>query len=239
MSAAKPAEPLLPAPPLVAQQGPSLQPHAAFLPNSELKPVHIGGVPYVVVYFDFEATGVNAEKCRAIEVAVTEHDSGESFSTLIRPHSRIIVPDEVKDLTSITTEMLFAQDVPGFKLAAERMEAKIVAWCARRPGARVLMVAHNAKRYDAKLLRNEYERADRAVPGSWLCADSLPMFKSLYPGLDGGHGLDNLRVKRMLKGGPAHRAKADTHALRNLMLQLDESQLEKAMSMLLANALPL
>ena len=68
-----------------------------------------------------------------------------------------------------------------------------------------------------------------------MCADSLPMFKKLHPHLK-YFRLDYLREHFRLKGGPAHRAAADTHALRDLMRLLDESQLATALSMLQATA---
>lgn len=66
-----------------------------------------------VVVFDFETTGLNADKCEIIEIGAVKIQNGvctETFSTLVNPHQKL--SQEISNLTGITDDMLvFAPDI--------------------------------------------------------------------------------------------------------------------------------
>jgi len=145
---------------------------------------------------------------------VVDCETGDSFSTLVKPgFSR--VPPRITEITQIDNRMISAPHVPGFALAAERMELQIAAWAERRKGDPILIAAHNAS-FDVSFLRAEYDRARRPVPSEWRYVCSLDLAKSLLPGIK-SRKLADLNSHFSLAQHTAHRAEGDAHMLRNLL----------------------
>ena len=120
-----------------------------------------------VIVFDLETTGLSKEKSRIVEIAAqTFGDPKSSFTTLVNP-GRFTIPSAVTALTGITNSMVSAADIPSFAMAAEQLEAFIDRAREARPGAPVLLVAHNARQFDAAFLQHEYRRLGRELPTSW------------------------------------------------------------------------
>ena len=132
-----------------------------------------------VIVFDLETTGLSKEKSRIVEIAAqTFGDPKSSFTTLVNP-GRFTIPSAVTALTGITNSMVSAADIPSFAMAAEQLEAFIDRAREARPGAPVLLVAHNARQFDAAFLQHEYRRLGRELPTSWRFCDTLPLARAM------------------------------------------------------------
>ena len=132
-----------------------------------------------IIVFDLETTGLSKEKSRIIELAAQSlHDPASSFSTLINP-GRFTIPAAITSLTGITNSMVSASNVPSFAMAAEQLEAFIDQARQSRPGAPILLVAHNARQFDAAFIQHEYRRLGRELPSSWRFCDTLPLARAL------------------------------------------------------------
>ena len=171
----------------------------------------------VVFAFDLETTGLRANVDRIIEVAVIECVTGEEFSTLVNP-GHTPVPKRITQITEITKGMVSAPDVPGFMLAAERMEQHIAQCLAKagRSSAPVLLAAHNCRNFDVGFLVAEYERAGRTLPADWQFVDTLPLAQALVRG-PANHKLVTLHSHFGLGTEKAHRAAADARMVRNIL----------------------
>ena len=162
-----------------------------------------------------ETTGLDEKHCRIIEIAVVACETGEAFSTLVKPgHSR--VPKDITDLTRIDNKMVNEPHVPGFALAAERLELHIAALAEKRGGAPIVFAAHHAK-FDVKFLCAEYKRIGRELPSAWLFFDTMILARSLLPQNKGRHKLLDLNAHFKLPQHAAHRAEGDAQMLRNVL----------------------
>ena len=168
----------------------------------------------LMLAFDVETTGFDASADRVIEIAVVDCETGEAFSTLVKPgHTRL--PVRITALTGIDNKMLNAPHVPGFSLAAERLELQISAWAGKRSGAPIVLAAHNAK-FDVDFLRAEYTRVGRVLPAEWRFADTLGLARALLPQRK-SHKLVDLNSHFKLAQHGAHRAEGDAQMLRSLL----------------------
>ena len=169
----------------------------------------------LLLAFDVETTGLDEKLCRIIEIAVVVCETGEAFSTLVKPgHSR--VSKDIADLTGIDNKMVNEPHVPGFALAAERLELHIAALADKCGGAPIVFAAHNAK-FDFKFLCAEYKRIGRELPSAWLFFDTMILARSLLPQNKGRHKLVDLNAHFKLPQHAAHRAEGDAQMLRNVL----------------------
>ena len=169
----------------------------------------------LLLAFDVETTGLDEKLCRIIEIAVVACETGEAFSTLVKPgHSR--VSKDITDLTGIDNKMVNEPHVPGFALAAERLELHIAALADKCGGAPIVFAAHNAK-FDFKFLCAEYKRIGRELPSAWLFFDTMMLARSLLPQNKGRHKLVDLNAHFRLPQHAAHRAEGDAQMLRNVL----------------------
>lgn len=112
-----------------------------------------------LVVLDLEATGTDPEKARIIQVAamrIVPADAGprwsQAFTKVVNPG--VPVPERVRDLTGITQEQL-DQGAPWPKVA-DRLGALIED---------ADLAGYNIASYDLPLLKAEYGRLNRNVPG--------------------------------------------------------------------------
>ena len=164
--------------------------------------------------FDVETTGLDASTDRVIEMAVVDCESGEAFSTLVKP-GQTRLPVRITEITGIDNKMVNAPHVPGFSLAAERLELQIAAWAGKRSSALVVLAAHNAK-FDVDFLRAEYTRIGRVLPAEWRFTDTLGLARALLPQRK-SHKLVDLNSHFKLAQHSAHRAEGDAQMLRSLL----------------------
>ena len=175
-----------------------------------------------IIVFDLETTGLSKEKSRIIELAAQSlSDPSASFSTLVNP-GRFNIPPAITALTGITNSMVSASNVPSFAMAAEQLEAFVDRVRQTRQGAPVLLVAHNARQFDAAFIQYEYRRLGRELPSSWRFCDTLPLARQLLrpEGLN-KFSMDVLRdyYSIDLEGADAqmHRAGTDARVLADIL----------------------
>jgi DNA polymerase-3 subunit epsilon len=171
----------------------------------------------IVIAFDLETTGIDHTKERIIEVAIINCETGAVFSTLVNP-GRTRIKAKITELTTITNAMVTHATVPGFGLAAERIELEIAAWASCRPGAPILLVGHNAKSFDAPFLSVEYKRAGRPLPDAWRFGDSLLLARLLLKKpVVANHKLATLHAHFKFADIGAHRAECDARMVQNVL----------------------
>ena len=186
-----------------------------------------------VIIFDLETTGLSKEKARIVEIAAqTFGSSPSSFTTLVNP-GRFNIPAAVTELTGITNSMVSAADIPSFAMAAEQLEAFVDRAREARPGAPVLLVAHNARQFDAAFLQHEYRRLGRELPTNWRFCDTLPLARAmLRPTGITKFNLDFLRQYYAIAvpdgDGGMHRALTDARVLAEILNRLLEHPSAKA-----------
>jgi DNA polymerase-3 subunit epsilon len=110
-----------------------------------------------LVCLDLEATGVDTESARIIEIALQRFVPGQSrpvstFEQVVDPG--VEVPQKVQELTGISQEDVIGQ--PTFAEVAEEVTNLI---------ADADLLGYNAGRYDVPLLEAEYERLGQKLPG--------------------------------------------------------------------------
>lgn len=163
-----------------------------------------------LVFFDTETTGLEADKCQIIELAmlvVKKDGTVAEYDEFVRLPDGAHVPEKIVMLTGITDEML-AAGISETRMAADFRDAV--------SGPKTLLIAHNCQ-FDQWFMRETLERvygkkdADRIMYSlDWL--DSLSVYKdrASYP-----HKLDNAIEHYGLSGAVAntHRAIDDTKAL--------------------------
>ncbi len=140
-----------------------------------------------------------------MEAAVLIHDGQleqDRWCGLVRP--RRPVSPFAQRFTGITPDMF--QGAPSFAMIASRLRHLI--------GTRV-MVAHNV-RYDATVLRNEFERAGLAFNPATLCTERLA--RQLAPNLAHYNLRSLCRHLGIAHAGP-HRAEADAEATLAVLLR--------------------
>ena len=183
-----------------------------------------------IIVFDLETTGLSKEKSRIIELAAQSlSDPSAAFSTLVNP-GRFTIPAAITSLTGITNSMVSASNVPSFAMAAEQLETFIESARQSRPGAPILLVAHNARQFDAAFMQHEYRRLGRELPSSWRFCDTLPLARALLR--PEGLAKFNMDVLREYYGvsidgedTQMHRAGTDARVLAEILNKLLENEL--------------
>jgi DNA polymerase III subunit alpha, Gram-positive type len=161
------------------------------------------------VAFDTETTGLSPAVARLVELSgVKFRYDGEiisTFSTLIDP--RMNIPREATAIHGITNRM-----VKGQPSSAEAVP-KFIKWA----GEDSVLAAHNA-RFDLGFL----EVALLEVPievRRFPVIDTLSLSRRLVPGAP-NHQLKSLAEYLGFQSDQYHRALADSHHVRNLLLKL-------------------
>lgn len=117
-------------------------------------------MPYPVVFFDLETTGVNVDNDRIIDITLirlekdpqTGQVNTSRFTTLVNP--RINIPKEVTDLTGLTNDMVSGS--PIFLKIAD---------IVLRMFNGATIVGYNSNKFDVPILYNEFQRAE--VDWNW------------------------------------------------------------------------
>lgn len=180
-----------------------------------------------VVFFDTETTGLDAERCRIIELAairIEQDDPGTFHITdgadlFIRLPEGRTIPDEIVKLTGITDEMLEAEGVTEAEAAV--IFTNMISF-KRGP---VLLVAHNAQ-FDLcftreMLWKHACDGEEMFEAADYL--DSLTVFKDrrAYP-----HRLENAiaayKLEDMVQN--SHRAIDDVTALLEVCRAMDDER---------------
>lgn len=173
----------------------------------------ISGIPLVV--FDFETTGLDANRDRVIEIGAQKTINGEvlgEMSTLI--YTDVEIPAVVQNLTGISPDMLVGKPTM-IDLLPEFLDFI--------KGA--ILVAHNAD-FDMSFLRAECSR--QGIDLDWPAFCTLKMARELLPDLE-RKNLDTLAEHFNLTFESRHRSIGDvkvTTAVLNNMLGHEGEYLE-------------
>jgi DNA polymerase-3 subunit epsilon len=160
-----------------------------------------------LLIFDLEATGLQIERARIIEFAcIRLLPSGKraSFETMVNPEEPI--PPEVQKITGITDYDVAA--APAFRDIVDRLETLL---------DNADVAGYNASNFDVPLLRAEFGRMGRALPGPYDRAvlDSLEILRK--------HEVRNLTWAHKFYFGTsipdAHRALADVEATELILFE--------------------
>lgn len=158
-----------------------------------------------LLIFDLEATGLQIESARIIEFACVRIEPGGSrtpFETLVNPEQPI--PPEVQKITGISDADVVG--APAFRDIADRI-AKLLDSAD--------VGGYNAANFDVPLLRAEFGRLRRPLPGPYdrVVLDSLEVLRK--------HEVRNLGwAHNFYFGRPipdAHRALADVEATERIL----------------------
>lgn len=157
---------------------------------------------------DFETTGLSpAMGARVIEVSAREvinGSAGREYATLVDPGVR--VPDEVTQITGITTAML-----KGAPNSATVMEA-LAEFVGPSP-----IVAHNAS-FDRRFFEHEAQPFLAGRSARTLC--TLLLARRLFPGLPNYKLGTIVRAVGIGVPGQLHRASADTFVTTHLFARI-------------------
>lgn len=160
-------------------------------------------IPEQYIVIDFETSGRDPHSCEPIEVAAVVMIGGEEvdcFSSMIKP-SRSVDGSEAQRINGITDAML--ADAPSYSLVAKRLCEWLGEW------ADFPVLAHNGDRFDFIIAR-------RMFPVRNTTIDTLPLFRSLLPGLASyAQGAVGSAVGVLPVG--AHRAQSDVRHLAALL----------------------
>lgn len=175
-----------------------------------------------VVLYDCETTGLSTQQHDIVQFAALPLVGGErigSYCSDVKLHRFDKVPQKAYEVHGIGWKRLKNAPVWG------DVWAGFVKWLdiVRHPHTRVLLVAHNGKRYDAPMVQAHCKRWGVVVPDWILWGDSLPVCRELYPKAE-SHKLEAMfalvcqadpTIKASLPTGvSAHDALYDTAMLR-------------------------
>jgi DNA polymerase-3 subunit epsilon len=160
-----------------------------------------------LLIFDLEATGLEIERARIIEFAcirISPSEARETFESTVNPEEPI--PSEVQQLTGITDEDV--RGAPTFREIAPTIERLL---------DNADVAGYNAANFDVPLLRAEFGRLRRPLPGPYDRAvlDALEVLRK--------HEIRNLDWAHTFYFGrsipDAHRALADVEATESILFE--------------------
>lgn len=177
------------------------------------------------IYYDFETTGLKADKDRVIELAFFDAASGQHFSSFVNPG--VPISAEITAITGINDAMV--KDAPPFSALIE----SIISFCQ----SPCILVAHNNDAFDYHFLKTEFERSGQKLP-EWKFFDSLKWAKKYRPDLP-KHALQYLREIYKIEENNAHRALDDVKVLASVVSKLlDDLPIATAVDLLYGSAVP-
>jgi DNA polymerase-3 subunit epsilon len=160
-----------------------------------------------ILFFDLESTAIDVEKARIIEFAgIRLSPAGErqTFRSFVNPECPI--PREVQELTGISEHDVAT--APTFRELVDTLEPLL---------HNADLSGYNAANYDVPLLRAEFKRLGRPLPGPFdrVVLDSLEILRK--------HEVRNLGWAHKFYFGTslanAHSALADVEATENILFE--------------------
>ncbi|XP_053407937.1 uncharacterized protein LOC128559651 [Mercenaria mercenaria] len=172
------------------------------------------------IIFGLETTGLNFD-VDIIQIAATDMTTESQFQMYVRPPSGYI-PKRVTEITELEMHglQMYHKLIPvkstGIKVALELFQNWIKQF------SRCVLVAHNAN-YDAKVFMNACEMHSINIDNLIGFADSLKLFRKLYPDRKGkgAHSQSSLVNDIFHKSYDEHNAIADVSCLKELLLSVE------------------
>ena len=164
-----------------------------------------------IIYFDFEATGLNPYHIKIIEYAFIKED-GTFKSSLVNPGEQL--EKKIIDITKITNEML--KDAPKLKEKKEEIWDYIYS-SNQQKGKKIYMIAHNVDGYDRFLLKRIF--VDdlpklQYLKDNVVFIDTLHLAKLVLPTMRSFSMATLCKIFQIDSGN--HRAYGDTMALQKV-----------------------
>ena len=164
-----------------------------------------------IIYFDFEATGLNPYHIKIIEYAFIKED-GTFKSSLINPGEQL--EKKIIDITKITNEML--KDAPKLKEKKEEIWDYIYN-TSKKVGDKIYMIAHNVDGYDRFLLKrifvDDFPKL-QYLKDNVVFIDTLHLAKLVLPTMRSFSMATLCKIFQIDSGN--HRAYGDTMALQKV-----------------------
>ena len=168
-----------------------------------------------IIYFDFEATGLNPYHIKIIEYAFIKED-GTFKSSLVNPGEQL--EKKIIEITKITNEML--KDAPKLKEKKEEIWDYIYN-TSKKVGDKIYMIAHNVDGYDRFLLKRIF--VDdlpklQYLKDNVVFIDTLHLAKLVLPTMRSFSMATLCKIFQIDSGN--HRAYGDTMALQKVYKDL-------------------
>lgn len=181
-----------------------------------------------VLAFDFETTGLSFAHDRVTDAAFILYnvlEPGRCWRQRCYIDGKRAMSKKACEITGITEDMF--KDMPCFEdfMVALRYRLKILA--ESDPPDQILLVAHNAQRFDMRMMMEEFSRTRLGFVDFWhdlnvyFFMDSLPLSREIMPQLK-RHTMTYMH--RAFFGTSidgAHGAMADTDALTKVLQHID------------------
>ena len=170
----------------------------------------------MLVYYDFETTGLNQFHDRITEMSFVKEDNSH-FTTLINP--QVNIPPFITKITKISNDMVVGK--PTFKEALPDMYNFLSN--GTQP---VYLVAHNNDGFDYLVMKAHLNKEGIKIKDlGYKYIDTLLFAKKLYPQFF-KHNLTKLCEQLQIEVEEAHRAHADCKMLKRLYRKMCEDLAE-------------
>ncbi len=162
----------------------------------------------MLVYYDFETTGLNQFHDNITEYCFIKEKSKEKLSSLVNPQKPI--PEIVTKITGITQQMV--DNAPIFQDHLQN-----ILQFLSTPNKYTYLVAHNGDNFDFIILREQLKKIGHSIYNIPLKSiDTLMFAKKLYPNIN-KYSLSNLCKQFGINVLSAHRAESDTIMVKSLL----------------------
>jgi len=138
--------------------------------------------------------------------------TGKMLTTLINCTGYI--HPKAYDLHKITRRSL--RGYPNFA-GVHELIGGFLHWVGSDESECVVIIAHNAS-FDFRVMKRGFDNLKLELPDNWVFADSIPVFKELYPGLE-KYKLSFLADHFQVKNRPTHRSLSDVLCLEELFFR--------------------
>ena len=177
------------------------------------------------VFFDLESTGL--EETAEITQISAWHTTDNTFNKYVIPSKSI--PKAVSELTGLAIKYvhgerrMFLKDNEVDAAASCAGLSSFIQWLENLPGQEKILLAHNCKRFDMKLLLKALEETHLSSYFQSTCAgfvDTLPLLRTELPGRP-SYKLSSIYKDIVGNEFDCHNALADAEALAKIMTQLN------------------
>jgi len=176
----------------------------------DINQCYLSELPYRVIVWDLETTGLNHYHDNIIEIAAKDNQ-GNSFHTLVSYSGKL--SPKIVELTGITDLMLI--DKPTIKESLE----EFVTFIKKSPVK--FMIGHNSTKFDVLFLKKQMVSLGLSPLDESMChLDTLSMAQYLLPDQKYYYSLKSLCYTFRINQQNSHRAMGDVNATQDLANQL-------------------
>ncbi|KAG0608740.1 hypothetical protein M758_8G128500 [Ceratodon purpureus] len=144
-----------------------------------------------IIVFDIETTGFLKSGSKIVELACRDLAGGDrsTLETLVNPFQP--VPLQSTAVHKITTEMVNRDDIPSWSVVMTAFVDFVES--RRRGNGKVILVAHNGRRFDVPFIMKECYECSMAIPSHWYFVDTIDLAKTMLKRRFGKTKLYNLQ----------------------------------------------